>query len=307
MKARIQIIAIAGVVLTLLLPGATSGASPTPGHHRTDVTTTVAGQKMAREAASRYGSLGVAARTDGLAVIEDDKGWVIAPKGLEPEIDDASGQVTSKATARPANTGYAQEMRPVVRLQALLPRADTASVAPLADPQPYWQLTNSACWSRLYANSGLGYMDTCFKSWKMQQEYNLGRDDFLIETFATVTGYQGSGLEWAWIDTSQYGSVAQYWVDWAPAGSTSGGCRTIPLGLGASYAGVGASISSAFTACEQLDITKGNPAVWIHENWDYCQTLCFQGMRGSRGLKTQEWIYVGQGKWPIWDVNWSVG
>lgn len=281
MKRSTWGIALALAGLALVVPGSISAASPTGVHHRKDVTTTTEGKKMAREAAGRYGSLGIAARPDDLAVIEDDKGWVIGPKGTEPQIDDATGKVQIVADARPANTASVPETRRVAPLAAPRRGADTGTQLPQATtPQAYWQLTNSHCWSRIYASSGWGYMDTCYKIWKMMQETNGSRDDFLIESYATMTGNSGSGLEWAWIQTTKYGSVAQYWVDWAPDASTSGGCRTVPLGVGMSYAGVGGSISSAFTACEQLDVSKGNPTVTIYEDWDYCQTLCFQGMRG---------------------------
>jgi hypothetical protein len=295
--------------LLLIMPGASSAGSPTGRHIHRNVTATADGQRMIREAAGRYGGYGVAGRAENLQVIQDDFGWVIGPAGVDPKIDETTGAVGFLASAKGQN---ASAVIPVGRrsmpLFAPRPAGSKAEMGDLAtNPQPYWQFTNSGCWSRSYAGSNWGYIDTCFKTWKMAQETNPSRDDFVIETYATARGTSGSGLEWAWIDTQPYGSVGQNWVDWAPDTSSSGGCRTVPLGVGASYAGVGASISSAFTWCEQMDVSKGNPYVQIHENWDYCQVLCFQGMLGSRSLRTQEWVWVGQGKWPVWNVNWNVG
>jgi hypothetical protein len=303
--------AVLSLALIVLAPASAGAATPTGVRHgQIDVTSTPQGQKIKAEAIARYSSQGFKARSDALVVIETASGWVIGPKTLGMAIDDVTGEVTFLTAGPGVDTGFSLDASTPQTKPASFRAAvgSGAQVQPLGTTtSPNWQLIGNGCWSTIKASSGFGTLDACYKMWKLFQEYDLRRDDFLIEAWATIRGSSGSGLEWATLLSQRYGSTVQTIVDYEPDASTSGGCRTIPLGLGLSAGGNGGSISSAFTACESLDVTIIPANVYIAETWDYCQNFCFQGMLGTRTLKTQLWSSVAENKVPVWQIGYNLG
>ncbi len=248
-----------------------------------DITSTTNGRAIAHDTAARWAAKGINVRDADLQVTQDDLGYVVAPKGLNVSLT-PDGQMTWEAFGQ--GDGAA-------KLAFTGSRADIPTLGAFdMTPQVDWELQQTGSASRIYASSGLGYFDVAWRIWMLRpRPSGFNRDDFLVEYWGTATGNSGNGLEYANIRVKEAKSTAK-WVDWAPGGSSSGGCRVIPLGVGGSYAAVGASISSNFQSCEELDMSKSNPAVDITESWDYCQSWCLTGMRGSRALKVQAWDYV---------------
>lgn len=315
---RNRIVAPAGVALgiVLLLPGIVIARDQSePGRQPNDITRTPQGRALAEDAAGRWAKQGAPSLARDAVVLQDDKGWVVAPKGVKTTAD-ATGVVqldvvpddAASQSDRSAVTHHGQLRATSARPALYAPlRADAAGPASMADltPQVDWELIRYGCASRYTAASGWGWIDVCWRIWQMRPDNESTRDHYLLEYWGTVEGRTGFGVEEAFIRAADMAGDATtyHWVDAAPRSSSSGGCRIIPLGVGGSYAGVGASISSSFQSCEQLDVTKGYPAVTMTVSWDYCQMWCMSGMRGSRELRLQEWVWVDQGKrygWAFW-------
>ncbi len=297
--------------LTILPTASAAAATPTVlAHSRVDITGTAQGQKLRNEAVGQYSALGFDTKSDALVAIEQGDMVVVGSKTTPFTIDDVTGVVSATAAADNFATGFSpNSVSRQAQTAAMSPDGSAAQGQPLiTSPSGTWQFLTSSCFSTMYASSGWGSMDTCYKIWKMV--VSSSRVDWLVETYGNVRGNTlGSGLEDASLQTQATRSPAQHFVDAAPDTSTSGGCRTIPLGLGISTGGSGgpgASISTSFQACEQLDVEIVPSTVNIYESWDYCQILCSQGMNGTRGLREQLWSYTAATASPLWYINWSV-
>jgi hypothetical protein len=296
--------------LALLAPGTATAQDPPKGHGpRTEITRTPQGQVLAKEAVGRWARHGAARPLDDVTVMQDADGWVIAPKELTVSVDGSGAAGIQAGPTDPATASSDSSALLAIANTRVTDVPPTRVQPGYVTPQVDWELKGYGCFSRLTASSTYGWLDACYRMWQLLPDNDYTRDHWLIEMWATAEGRSGSGLEWATIYAADYTGDSTYmnWVAAAPGASSSGGCRVIPLGVGASYASVGASISSSFQSCEQVDVTKSNPKVEMWETWDYCQSWCYTGMIGARELRLEKWVWVAQGKYPIWNLLWSVG
>jgi hypothetical protein len=290
-------------------PG-TAAAANTSGPR--DISNTPVGQGLIHSASLRFSADGYAISDNQLAVIEDARGSVIAPKSviysthaatvadgtLPAQLNaDVLGFTTGAvgAQASSALTPAGQKAR-ALRAGKLGSRVGGGVQPALSAPAPTFNWVNGWCLSRAYY--GHGYVDTCFDEYKMSND-PTSVDHWVLDYYGTLHG-SGAGIVGGQIAAAANSAgSSQSWTGYAPTGDTSGGCRSIQVSLSVAGAGFGTS----FDTCENISIWRNSPQVQMSETWQWCTGwYCWGSMTGNRGLEILIGVSVPRNGWPIWSL-----
>lgn len=114
------------------------------------------------------------------------------------------------------------------------------------------------------ANVSIAWMDSCTRWGKVTNDGDRQRDHWVFKQYATCKGVGNWALSLCEIGSYRTaGTSTLSWEDWAPRADSSGSCRSTSLSVSAH----GIGVSGSFTACENLDITKGAAGANFKSAW----------------------------------------
>lgn len=254
-----------------------AGAETLQGHSEI-ITATDRGQDYLTEALQRFDTTmggadqGLGARTHAQAVpaidgssydvvenLEGDPGavWVIPADSPRPAIvTEPNGRISITATS-------------TAPAEAHLGLRD-AQGRGVAASSLYWY--TPYCYARYSPGVELGsqyggWSDMCGQWGILQGHNDANYDHYVYKLFATC----GPNANWlireCGVGTKQDPSLSEQplWTDWAPKADTSGGCRSVNMGLTL----FGVSVAGDFQSCEENDITKQAAAPGFTSVWKF--------------------------------------
>lgn len=267
---------IAGAALilaaTTLSPAALAAAPSS-----VDITASAQGRSLASAAEARFAKYGV---TDALRVFQMSDGTqIVAPEGYPVSDFQLRSDGSARTTTRAADTSM----------------ADAAVSAAAAS----WSQQSSHCFARTtiktpHGNNG-GFMDTCYRIYKLLSDGNSTYDYWNITAFATVDATRAYTTgDYAWIHVDRDGGTTFYWEDWSPRSDLNSNCGSTSLGISA----LGFGLSYGTTVCETWLLTKYAAAGELKVQWNGDST-------GAREVALMSAIHVPQGGSPVWGISWN--
>ena len=248
-----------------------------------DVSHTALGRQHASDAAARFRARGVESSAHDLKVLSlKDGGILVLPRHIEPVtiVGDSNTMGGSFVVSPRLDTGPPKQV----------------SGSPYSLLQPYWQLNNAHCFSRISAGWG-GWMDTCWKIFQLANDGSSSWNYWTFEVKATAKS-EDYVLDYAWITTDESRNGGrQYWVDWDPGSDSSGNCSasyTVSVSIGV------ATVSDSYLRCETWDITK------------YADPAHFKSKYGGNAVDAERQVghmtmtKVGEHDSPVWEIGYEV-
>ena len=274
----------AAVVLSLLVFGivlSSSAASADAPDRRpalpggaTDVTDTAKGQKLIREAKSRYAEGGY--KAGELRAVKDAVGILIAPVDTTFET----------YTATLENGSAVEALAPLTADDPSLVQEEArAEVAALAAPA--WTFVKNNCFSQI--SDTWSVLDHCYYKFKLANDGSSSYDWYALQRYGTAHRNSPWVLDLARIRAYRSGGSSQAWADWNPRVDWYGGsCSTTSIGISTPVGG----ISKSFERCpDQVTFSKSANGTQP----DYTQTWFGLGTRGNRELNFEIAVRVAQG------------
>ena len=181
--------------------------------------------------------------------------------------------------------------------QATLPslaQAPGKDLLAAAVPTMSWQAAKCAArWTNTY-----GWMDRCTQWGHIVNDGDSSRDHWVFKTYATCKSLADWNIQTCTLSSKRtIATGLQYWEDWAPRADSSGNCRTVSVGVSA----YGVSVSGSYSACDQVDITKG-AAAGTFSNTFRTPSSHLQ----ERSVQYQLAVGVPQGTLPGMDTSWGI-
>jgi hypothetical protein len=179
------------------------------------------------------------------------------------------------------------------------PLTASSGVEPLAATAATWTQTSSHCFSRTtiytpHGNVG-GWMDTCYRIYKLTGESDGTYDHWDITAYATVDATRAYTTgDYAWIHVDKDGGPTFYWEDWSPRSDLTSNCGTTALTISA----LGFGLGFGTTVCETWLLTKYAAAGELKVQWNGDST-------GAREVALMSAIKLAQGGSPIWGISWN--
>jgi hypothetical protein len=275
----------AAVVLSLLVSGvvlsssaASAGAPdrrPALPKGATDVTDTAKGQKLIREAKTRYADRGH--KAGELRAVKDATGILIAP--LDTTFDtytatlEDGSQVEALAPMTAPDPAWVHE------------EAAAAEVAALAAPT--WTFVKNRCFTQI--TDTWSVLDHCYYKYRLANDGSTSYDWYALQRYGTAHRNSPWVLDLARIRAYRSGGSSQSWADWNPRVDWYGGnCSTTTIGISTPVGG----ISKSFERCPDR-VTFSKSANGTQP--DYTQTWFGLGTRGNRELNFEIAVRVIQG------------
>jgi hypothetical protein len=209
-KARRLLLALAiASSVGILVPASTYAAAPASS----DITATPSGQAAATLAAQRLTSDGHPTAASSLKVIREADGTTkTMPKGM-----------ATTTGVGPSGTTVSG-----VVLQAPSSATTPGSVSPMSGAQ-YWNQINNGC---LTETKSQGWMWSCWALKKMINDGYLNNDFFFV-TFDGKTHSNGSGMHYAYVETTKNSSSTPLtMIDYSPAQNSSSNCWATQITIG---------------------------------------------------------------------------
>jgi hypothetical protein len=272
------LISVAAIMLsTAGMPAATQADAAV----RSEISFTPHGRILAVEARARFRAYGRDVADEAVRVVrlEDGSVMVVPASYRASDIQlgkDGSVRVTTKGIATSSNARV-----------------------PLAAAAVGWtQQGATRCYSRTiktpHGNNG-GWMDTCYRLYKVTGESDSTYDYWNITAFATVdaTRIYTTG-DYAWIHVDKDGGPKFYWEDWDPRSDLSGNCGARSLSISA----LGFGLGFGTTVCESWLLTKYAAAGHLKVQWN-------GDSPGAREVALMSAIHLAQGGTPVWGISWN--
>jgi hypothetical protein len=251
-----------------------------------DITDTVKGQRLIREAKERYAGKGH--KAGALRAVKDATGILIAP--VDTTFDTYPITLENGSLAMALAPVTADDPEP----------GDVASVAgelALA-AAPTWSLLGNHCFTQI--SDTWATLDHCYYKYKLANDGSGSYDWFALHRFGTASNNSPWVLDQAKIRAYRYSGSSQAWADWTPRTNWSGGsCSSVSIGISTPVGG----LSKSFERCpEKVTFTKSANGTQP----DYTQTWTGRRTRGNRELSFEIAVRVKQNGTATWTLPASV-
>jgi hypothetical protein len=249
-----------------------------------DITNSPEGQRLIREAASRFEAMGhpraiselVATRYAGDDVVVGSKGVPVAD-------------------LRASGGGFRAAVTPG-RGQVLL-------AGPLVSAAPYWSPRGDDCF--ILSRPSGSHFDACYRIYWMANDNVAGKDYWRLDFYGTMWTATGRTLDWGWLAADQDAGPVQSFVDWSPSGDTvpaGNGCESSTLNV--TVLGVGGSWT--YSHCEKWDVSKSATTTlgWFKNEWSWNGKTPV--INADRGIALELGTKGNSGS-PTYGISWNFG